>query len=191
MLIAKNDRVSFAFIFFCIVIALGIGYLAYSAFSRGERNENRDKIRTSDPISVTITDEKATELLRSAVPESMPLDSLNLSFMTRRVRISGNADVNKILSAAVIDGYPDIGALKAILPDNVSFSAVFEPAAGAYGINLQPKEFSLSSYRIPLAFLPSGLKESLDRAINAAVESTGLKITGIEIDEGSATIQAE
>lgn len=190
MLMQKKERVSFAYLFFCTVIVLGVGYLLFSAFSRGRENGEQSPIRTSGSISVTITEEKATELLGDAVPENIPLESLELKFTPGRVRISGKADVNKILSVAITEDYPDLGALKAILPDTVSFSAVFEPATQGNGVSLQPKEFSLSGYRIPLAFLPTGLKDSLDRVINNAIASTGLKITGIEIKQGSATIQA-
>ncbi len=188
----KKEEVSLFYVFLCLVIIVGVGYLAVSAFTGKLGTGNRPASSTTEgEITLTLTDDKATELLRGSLPENVPLNDLEVKFQSGRIVIGGKADVDGILTSAVTESYPDLGAIKSLLPSNVSFSASFTVSVVGEGVNAEPNEFYLSGYRIPVAFLPSSIKKSLNGAINAAVGNTGLKITGISVGDGRATISAK
>jgi hypothetical protein len=187
----KKDGVSLSFLLLCLVIIAGAGYLLMSAFKGKGGPVKVTSATTEGSISLTLTEDKATELLRDAVPDNIPVTDLVVRFTNGHIIISGNADVNGILSSAVTESYPDLGAIKALLPDTVSFSASFTVTVGDNGVDAEPTEFYLSGYRIPIGFLPSALKKSLNSAINSWIGNTGLTITGITVGEGKATISAE
>jgi len=186
----KEHGVSLTYVMLCLVILGGIGYLIVSAFKNNGIGAYTGTTREGS-VKVTVTDGITTELLRGAVPAGVPVDGLTVNFADGEIKISGRAAVGGILTAAVVEGYPDLGAIKAILPDYVSLAATFAVRAGDDGVDIQPTGFYLAGYRIPLAFLPSGINDALNSAINSAVGDTGLKIVSIIIGDGSATITAE
>ena len=133
----------------------------------------------------------ANELLQSFLPSDFPVANTSLRFSEKGIGVSGDADTAKIIDLTVEKSYPELAAVKSLLPAQVSFSAVFSAGMEDGTLKITPKSFSLGGYSIPLGLLPKALKSAIGDLITSQIEKTGFTVTGISLQAGQATIHAK
>ena len=177
------------FLFFCLIIVAGTFVLARSFLKRAPV-ENEGPPGES-ALSVTITDSMANELLSSFLPTDFPVDNTSLRFTEKGIHVSGEADTAKIIDLTVEKNYPELAAVKSLLPARVAFSATFSAAMEDGALNVAPQSFSLGGYSIPLGLLPKALKSAVGELIASQIEKTGFTVTGVSLQAGQVTVHAK
>lgn len=174
------------FLFFCFLIVAGTFVLAQSFLKRKAVGNAGQPEKSA--LSVTITDSMANELLRSFLPADFPVDNTSLQFVEKGILISGEADTAKIIDLTIEKSYPELAAVRSLLPVRVAFSAAFSAAMDDGTLNIAPESFSLGNYSIPLGLLPKALKSAVGDLLASQIEKNGFSVTDISLHTGQMTV---
>lgn len=177
------------FLFFCLLILAGLLVLIRPSLLHRRTAHSLPNL-TDAVLRITLTDTKANELLQSYLPSDFPFQNLRVRFSPDGLTISGAVNPDGILPSQVLQTYPELLAIRSLLPDSVDTAVQFSVHADHGTLHIQPKSFSLGGYAIPVGFLPNKLTASISNFLSAQLEKSGFSITDVLLDAGQITVAA-
>lgn len=177
------------FLFFCLLILVGLLVLMRPSLLH-RRTTHAQPDPTDAVLRITLTDTKANELLQSYLPSDFPVQKLRVRFSPDGLTISGAARPDGILPSQVLQTYPELLAVRSLLPESVDTAVQFSVHVDRGALRIQPKSFSLGGYAIPVGFLPNKLTASISDFLSAQLEKSGFSITDVRLDAGQITVAA-
>lgn len=146
---------------------------------------------TDSILRITLTDTKANELLQSYLPSDFPFQNVRVKFAPDGLTISGLVNPTSILPAQILQTYPELLAIRSLLPESVEAAVRFSVYADRGSLFIQPKAFSLGGYAIPVGFLPKSLTTSISDLLSAQLKKSGFSITSVQLTSGQITVAAQ
>lgn len=177
------------FLFFCLLILAGLLVLLRPSLLH-RRTTHAQPDPTDAVLRITLTDTKANELLQSYLPSDFPVQKLRVRFSPDGLTISGAARPDGILPFQVLQTYPELLAIRSLLPESVDTAVQFSVHVDRGALRIQPKSFSLGGYAIPVGFLPNKLTASISDFLSTQLEKSGFSITDVRLDAGQITVAA-
>lgn len=178
----SSDRL---FWFFCLVILCGVGWLVWS---RAGRDGIKSTATGDGSLRITITEAKANELLSAMLPSDFSVTDPSVRFTDEGLFFSGTANPSQFIDANVEFAYPELAAIKRLLPNRVSFEAHFTVTNKGGKPNIVPKALELEQYSIPLGLLPRSVQTTISDLILSQIDRTGFTLTELHISAGKLTI---
>ena len=178
----SSDRL---FWFFCLVILCGCVWLVWC---RVERGGIKSTATGDGSLRITITEAKANELLSAMLPSDFAVTDPNVRFTNEGLFFSGTANPSQFIDANVELAYPELAAIKRLLPNRVAFEAHFTVTNKDGKPNIVPKALVLEQYSIPLGLLPRSIQSAISDLILSQIDRTGFTLTELHISAGKLTI---
>lgn len=177
-----SDRL---FWFFCLVILCGCGWLVWC---RAERDGIKSAATGDGSLRITITEAKANELLSAMLPSDFAVTDPHVRFTDEGLFFSGTANPSQFIDANVELAYPELAAIKRLLPNRVAFVALFTVANKDGKPSIVPKSLAVEQYPIPLGLLPRSVQATISDLILSQIDRTGFTLTELHISAGKLTI---
>lgn len=178
------------FLFFCLLILFALlVFLKPSVLHKHTTHSQPDV--TDSVLQITLTDTKANELLQSYLPSDFLFQNVRVKFASDGLTISGLVNPTLILPSQVLQTYPELLAIRSLLPDSVETVVRFSVYVEHGTLLIQPKAFSLGGYAIPVGFLPKSLTASISDLLSSQLEKSGFSITSVLLASGQITVAAK